>query len=239
MVYLSRIILNATERDVQTRLSNCHALHTLALRGFPQLPAGTDHARAFFGVLFRLESVLADQQQVRLLVQSTTLPDWSRIPSGWLGSAPDERGNPAVRTIDQEYGNLDQVTDYFFRLRANPTKRISARNLDESERWQKKQVDLRTDHDRMEWLMRQANNHGFRIQPTPNQPTIPAVQILPQPTSHGRDQEHRLTFGAATFEGILRITDLARFRQALEHGIGKGKAYGFGLLSIATLGSRS
>lgn len=239
MVYLSRIMLNATQRDIQTCLSNCHALHTLALRGFPQLPIGNDHARAYFGVLFRLESVLVDPQQVRLLVQSTTQPDWSRIPLSWLGADPDERGNPVVRTIDQDYEHLDQTTDYFFRLRANPTKRISERNPNETERWRKKQVDLRTDHDRIEWLMRQANNHGFQIQTPPNQPSIPAVQILPQPTSHGRDQEHRLTFGAATFEGILRITDRVRFRQALEHGIGKGKAYGFGLLSIAAIGNRS
>ena len=43
----------------------------------------------------------------------------------------------------------------------------------------------------------------------------------------------RLTFGAVLFEGELEITNAEDFRNALTHGIGSGKAYGFGLLSIA------
>jgi CRISPR system Cascade subunit CasE len=35
------------------------------------------------------------------------------------------------------------------------------------------------------------------------------------------------------YEGELEVTDTAAFRQALEKGIGSGKAYGFGLLSVA------
>jgi CRISPR system Cascade subunit CasE len=35
------------------------------------------------------------------------------------------------------------------------------------------------------------------------------------------------------FEGDLEVTDAAAFRAALAQGIGSGKAYGFGLLSIA------
>jgi len=42
-----------------------------------------------------------------------------------------------------------------------------------------------------------------------------------------------MTFGAATFEGILEVTDAEKFRQSLKQGIGTGKAYGFGLLSVA------
>jgi CRISPR system Cascade subunit CasE len=32
---------------------------------------------------------------------------------------------------------------------------------------------------------------------------------------------------------VLRVTDAAQFRTTLASGIGSGKAYGFGLLSIA------
>jgi CRISPR-associated protein, Cse3 family len=39
--------------------------------------------------------------------------------------------------------------------------------------------------------------------------------------------------GAVLFTGYLKVTDADRFRTALEHGIGSGKAFGFGLLSIA------
>jgi CRISPR system Cascade subunit CasE len=35
------------------------------------------------------------------------------------------------------------------------------------------------------------------------------------------------------FEGRLRVTDAEAFRRALAAGIGSGKAFGFGLLSVA------
>ena len=34
------------------------------------------------------------------------------------------------------------------------------------------------------------------------------------------------------YEGILTITDIGKFRHALVNGIGKKKAYGFGLLTV-------
>ncbi|MFR1323548.1 MAG: type I-E CRISPR-associated protein Cas6/Cse3/CasE [Ezakiella massiliensis] len=37
---------------------------------------------------------------------------------------------------------------------------------------------------------------------------------------------------SATYEGILTITDLDKFKNALVSGIGKKKAYGFGFLTI-------
>ena len=35
-----------------------------------------------------------------------------------------------------------------------------------------------------------------------------------------------------TFEGTLKVTDYNKFRSLLEKGIGHGKAYGCGLLSV-------
>jgi CRISPR system Cascade subunit CasE len=42
-----------------------------------------------------------------------------------------------------------------------------------------------------------------------------------------------LSFAGVTFQGRLRIIDRQRFLQALAQGVGPGKAYGFGLFSIA------
>lgn len=35
-----------------------------------------------------------------------------------------------------------------------------------------------------------------------------------------------------TFEGIIRITDINKFKHCLIHGIGREKAYGMGLLTV-------
>jgi len=44
--------------------------------------------------------------------------------------------------------------------------------------------------------------------------------------------KRRLVFGGVTFEGLLRVTDAGKLRDALARGIGPAKAYGFGLLSL-------
>jgi len=43
----------------------------------------------------------------------------------------------------------------------------------------------------------------------------------------------KMTFACATFDGILEVTNPALFLHALYSGIGSGKAFGFGLLSLA------
>ena len=43
----------------------------------------------------------------------------------------------------------------------------------------------------------------------------------------------RLTFYGVAFEGRLEVVDTALFHDGLQAGIGSGKAYGYGLLSLA------
>lgn len=46
-------------------------------------------------------------------------------------------------------------------------------------------------------------------------------------------RSHETTHLAVRFDGLLRITDANAFRETLACGIGPGKAFGFGLLSVA------
>ena len=43
----------------------------------------------------------------------------------------------------------------------------------------------------------------------------------------------RLTFCGVAFEGRMQVVDSVLFHAALRAGIGSGKAYGYGLLSLA------
>jgi CRISPR system Cascade subunit CasE len=52
----------------------------------------------------------------------------------------------------------------------------------------------------------------------------------------GKDGFDILSFGSVLFEGRLKVTDKEKFLDVLYAGIGTGKAYGFGLLSIAGSG---
>jgi CRISPR system Cascade subunit CasE len=45
-------------------------------------------------------------------------------------------------------------------------------------------------------------------------------------------QEQGVSLLAVTYEGVLRVTDQERFREMLCRGLGRGKAYGMGLLTV-------
>ena len=50
-----------------------------------------------------------------------------------------------------------------------------------------------------------------------------------------KQQKSRLL--AVTYEGVLTVTDTELFCKALTEGIGRGKAYGMGLLTVARVAS--
>lgn len=226
-LYLSRLCLTVRNRAVQNDLSDCHAMHRRLLLAFPNL-GGLSDARDHFGVLYRVEPSPAG---VDILLQSTTSPDWSLLPDDYLRepAAPSKR-------VDQLYGAITKGQQLVFRLRANPTKRISDRSTVQAERWRGKRVELRGEEDQYAWLRRKGEQSGFIPVAIRAHSAIPDVRATAT-GDHviGRHTAGRLNLASVTFEGRLRVTDPDAFRQALWHGIGSGKAFGFGLLSIARI----
>src|SRR3954468_2412135 len=102
MLYLSRLILNLRNQHARQDLADVHELHRTVLRAFPAAPK-PDAARQHFGILFRAEPMPDRPLAARVLVQSSYRPDWSHLPPDYLTSAPDARGNPALRSLDGEY----------------------------------------------------------------------------------------------------------------------------------------
>lgn len=46
---------------------------------------------------------------------------------------------------------------------------------------------------------------------------------------------HSVTHGGAVLKGALTVTDRDRFKKSFIHGVGRGRAFGFGLLQIVPL----
>lgn len=121
-----------------------------------------------------------------------------------------------------------------FRLRANPTRRIAKARDEAEEPWVHKRVDLRTEDQQIAWLERKGRDQcGFRLTSVQARDDVPNIRTQPEDRALGKRGGARLAFGSVLFEGELEVVDAAAFRQALLGGIGSGKAYGFGLLSIA------
>jgi CRISPR system Cascade subunit CasE len=205
-------------------------MHRSVLRAFPQAPEGTAPGDAF-GVLYRIER--DGRGRIRVLVQSSQAPQWSELAKreGYFDpNAPTD--SPDVKDVSGLYAGLQAGQILRFRLRANPTKRVGksgeARQIG-------KRVDLRREEDQLAWLGRKGDAGGFALVSVSAAPSIPDLRTIPEDAVSGarRREGKRMTFGSVLFEGLLRVTDPSRFRETLQKGIGSGKAYGFGLLSIA------
>ncbi len=237
MLYLSRLLLNLRSRHARHDLADVQQLHCTILNAFPEAP-DKKVARQHFGVLFRAEP-LPDQPLVaRVLVQSTHEPNWSHLPPEYLAPPIDDRPSATFRAVD-DYARIVAGIKLHFRLRANPTQRISKTNTDQDEKWRGQRVELRKEADQLEWIARKAEQGGFGLLSVATRRDLADVRISPQANVTGYRTENlerrKMTFGAVLFEGVLEVQDVDRFRQTLIAGIGSGKAYGFGLLSVASL----
>ena len=239
-MYLSRLILDPRSRDVQRDLADCQRLHQRVMSLFPDVPDRED-ARARLGVLYRLE---ADTRRgYTLLVQSLVPPVWAALPEGYLLDTGGDPPNPESKPVAQAYDHITAGTILAFRLRANPTKKIDSWQGREGYRPNGRRVELRREEDQIAWIVRKGEQHGFRLLNVklrrdtvtllPNPPSVdprPAGRVTGWREDRGGVQ--RLTFAAVVYEGLLQVTDAARFRDALIGGVGPAKAYGFGLLSV-------
>lgn len=235
-MYLSRLILNERNRDARRDLADCQKLHRTVMAAFPQAPAGHD-AREHFGVLHRLDAG-RDGHPV-LLVQSRAAPDWSRLPAGYLLDSGGQRANPACKSIDGGLDALQPGRELLFRVRANPTRKINTRSSPDGRRSNGTRVELHGEQEWLAWLGRKAVQGGFRLLSVRASPAVPDTRVAgldritgSRPVVNGNGRQ-RLTFFSVLFEGRLSIADAKLFRAAVEQGIGPGKAYGFGLLSVA------
>jgi CRISPR system Cascade subunit CasE len=240
VIYLSRMYLNPRSRAVRADLVDCHALHRTILRAFPPTPDGVPTARDHFGVLYRVDEDC--HGALTLLVQSAVVPDWSRLLLGYFVPAGGGQANPESKRVDQLYAGLEEGMILAFRLRANPTRKVDTHSGPNGERRNGRRVVVRDEAEQLEWLRRKGSQHGFELLATTVNPDVPDVRAVGSAKVTGArrlvDGEvalagQRLTFGSVLFEGRLRVVDAAAMREALMHGIGSGKAYGFGLLSIA------
>lgn len=236
-MYLSRLVLNSRSRAVRNDLADCRGIHRTILSAFPQANNEIGGVRAAFGILFRADIDIR-RAKTTLLVQSGVKPDWSQLPKEYLDLDIDEIENPALKRIEELYGTLTDGVRLRFRLRANPTRRISNKNHEEKNDCHRKRVEINGEANQLDWLRRKGEQHGFRLLTARINPNV----LNARANSEGKvlgwrsESKQRMKFGSVLFEGELEIINSTLFNEALANGIGSGKAYGFGLLSIARAG---
>jgi CRISPR system Cascade subunit CasE len=239
-------MLNPRLQIVRRDLADCQAMHARLLSAFSIVASETP--RASVALLYRLETD-ARLGFVSLLAQSRREPDWKLLPAGYL-SANDEAKAASCKNVEAKFDLLQNDARLRFRLRANPTKKIDTKTAADGKRRNGKRVELRKEEEQFVWLKRKSEQHGFRLRAlqvidedkskgwrgnrrsnAQTEATIKAQEL--HGDTNGEPVKQRLTFASVLFDGELIVTNKELFRLALEEGIGGGKAYGFGLLSIA------
>ena len=107
-----------------------------------------------------------------------------------------------------------------YRIVANPTK--------SSSRGSGQRGTLRplVDGEALDWWERKAGDSGLHLG---------SVDSVTKARFTGNRGPARLVITTTTFEGTAMVTEPAAVRDAILTGVGRGRAYGCGLLSIAPL----
>lgn len=217
-MYLSLLRLNPRSREVQRDVSDVTQLHRSVMGAFADIP-GTSSARAVHGVLHRLEDD-SRQRALSLYVQSRSLPNWEQLSDGYLLSQPE------VKSVDHLYERIREGQILRFRLRANPTRKIDTKSAEDGARRNGRRVPVRGEQEQVAWLQRQGARRGFVVMSV-------AVVASGSPELR-RSWIDRRVFQGVLYEGRLVVQSRDAFLQGLMEGIGPAKAFGFGLLSIAS-----
>lgn len=245
-MYLSRLVLNSRNRNVRHDLADCHGMHRTLMAAFPEVSVNDMGARSACGLLFRVE--YDRQTGVPVIYAHSRLePDWARLPGRYLASDRSGRKNPVYKDVREAYSTITEGQKLVFVLTANPTRKtgtsLKSERLAGVPKSNGRRVYISDPGEQLEWLRRKAEQHGFEVVSVDAENGIPDATADREVTMRGwknvGNGEGRvtLTLRGCTFRGRLRVTNRSRFLDAISNGIGSGKAYGFGMLSVAPIRS--
>jgi len=239
-MFLHRFHLNLRCKEVRRDLADPYELHSTLCRAFSaperKCPEGE--------FLWRLEPETDTNGCPRVLVQSRSLPDWSKIGiQGWFAQIPDP---PIDLAAKLDLDSLQSGRKFRFRLRANPC--VSRRG---------KRLGLFQQQEQEQWIERKGREqHGFLL------PRLAScgleksaaerieVRISQEQMLRGsRRNGSSIRVFSVLYDGVLTVIDPVKFRltlvgggkkagdmeKGINMGVGHGRAMGLGLLSVVPL----
>ncbi|MFD9208716.1 type I-E CRISPR-associated protein Cas6/Cse3/CasE [Streptomyces sioyaensis] len=245
-MHLTRFRVNSARPGARRLLTSHQCLHAAVMSSFPAaLPSDKNAPR----VLWRLDHHA--RAEVFLYVVSPTRPDMTHLveQAGWPSAASNpETPGWQTRPYTPFLERLTEGSCWSFRLTANPIHHIRRKDGEGTKR-----TAHLTAHHQKQWLLDRQDKSGFRITQKPaDQRLLPAGRTHQGHEDHGdryelvvRDQRslsfskgsggHRnaVRLVTVTFDGHLEVTDPEALRRTLTGGLGKAKAYGCGLMTLA------
>lgn len=221
-MYLTRFRFNPARRGTRRLLESPQALHAAVLAAFAR---PEDHTTDAARTLWRVDRS-AVRPEIRLYISSPTPPDLTHLV--------EQAGWPTIDTwLTRPYGafldSLEKGQVWSFRLTANPVH--DGRKRPDSKDTQR--FGAVTAQQQIEWLQSRAERNGFAICTTADGFTNLVVRDRQTRTFRRNRGEPPVTLTMATYEGVLQVEEADQLRRVLTKGLGHGKAYGCGLMTLA------
>lgn len=130
------------------------------------------------------------------------------------------RANDQLGIITKDYSPLlaalEEGKRFHLKTQLNPTVTVA-----------KKRVPVVGQANLIDWFTARSEPNGFRVS-SPVKVGSERVMSISKPESN-----NPLTLAVAEFEAIIEVADVAKFKEALINGVGRGKAYGLGFLMVS------
>jgi CRISPR system Cascade subunit CasE len=205
---IARIRLNPHSRDVQRDLRDATEMHRTVMR---MVPDGLgDSPRSQAGLLYRLDET---DTTSTLLVQANRL-DPTRIPAGY--------GQADVKSLAPMFTALRKGLAVRYRIVLNPAKR---ERLPLEAKGKRGRIVPLSGADADQWWLRRAADSGLQIH------VLTPTNI--SPIRSRRQDAAGMRHSLIRYDGTATVTDPDALIEAVLAGIGRGKPYGAGLLSLA------
>lgn len=224
--YLSRVRLNPTRRATRMFVASPQVLHAAVMQSHFGATS-TSEGR----VLWRLDS--ATSARLELFVVSPSRPDFTGLIEqvGWPTT-----GTWDTTEYDRFLGKLTGGQQWSFALTANPVRALATGGGRGSRGRVSPNVTVDQQH---EWLEQRCAGWGFRILPTAGGSSVVVSDRVTdsfrrRPDDQGAGQG-RVSITRCDFAGALEVTDAQLLRRSLVGGMGRAKAYGCGLMTLARL----
>ncbi|MBS2547460.1 type I-E CRISPR-associated protein Cas6/Cse3/CasE [Catenulispora sp. NL8] len=212
--WLTRITPDLRHQRAATDLNNAVQMHHTVMKLFPDQLG--PQARQTAGVLFRVDQSAIGG--ITILVQSTIEPNAERLPAGY--------GEVISRPLDLLLDALRPGLPVRYRLAGNATQKLGLN----TKAGKPHQIVPLSGADAEQWWIRQAELSGLDVRSIDAQAVNAATGLRTDPqTRDQQPQRHART----QFDGTAIITDPQLLRTRILAGIGRGKSYGCGLLTLA------